>query len=89
MIVFVSDMLSDIDKTMMLKFLERNYPIKRIKHNMRFRRGIMFDDGREYILSDESQHTALRYKLIEIVKIIFYCEDSISRTIVNTFMSTK
>jgi hypothetical protein len=82
-------MLTDIDKEMMTRFLEKNYPIKRIKHNMRFRRGILFDDGREYILGDESQHTALRFKLIEAIKLIFYCDDRISREVVNNFLKSK
>lgn len=82
-------MITDTDKLMMSKFLEKNYPIKRIKHNMRFRRGILFDDGREYILGDESQHTALRFKLIETVKRIFYCDDASSRLVVNNFLQSK
>ena len=82
-------MITDTDKIMMSKFLEKNYPIKRIKHNMRFRRGILFDDGREYILGDESQHTALRFKLIEIVKRIFYCDDAASRLVVSNFLQSK
>jgi len=79
-------MFNDIDKELISNFLKRNYPIKRVKHNMRFRRGIIFDDGREYILGDESQHTTIRFKLIEVVKLIFYCEEHHSRELVNSFL---
>jgi hypothetical protein len=81
-------MLTDTDKSMMMRFLEINYPIRRIKHNTRFRRGIILE-GREFILGDETQHMSLRFKLIDIVKKIFYCDDNISRTIVNNFLNLR
>lgn len=77
------------DLELISKYLEKNYPISRVKHNTRFRRGILFDDGRTYILGDESQHIALRFKLIESIKLIFLCDEQTCRLVVNNFLKTK
>jgi hypothetical protein len=82
-------MLTDIDKNMMIKFLEKNYHVSRIKHNMRFRRGIMFDDGKSYLLGDNSQELIIKHKLIDLIKLLFSCDDETSTYIVNSYLHTK
>lgn len=81
--------MTEKDIELMRKYLEKNYPISRVKHNIRFRRGILFDDGRTYILGDETQHITLRFKLIESLKLIFMCDESTCRLVVNSFLKTK
>lgn len=73
----------------MIKFLEKNYHVSRIKHNMRFRRGIMFDDGKSYLLGDNSQELIIKYKLIDLIKLLFSCDDETSTYIVNSYLHTK
>ena len=55
-------MCTDIDKKLIKKFLEANYPVSRIKYNLRFRRAIILDDGSFFILCDNN-HQTLKYKL--------------------------
>lgn len=58
---------------MMIKFLVRNYPVARIKHNNRFRRGIMFDNGTPYLLIDANS-MPIKQKLITILNVVFNCD---------------
>ena len=73
----------------MLDFLELNYPISRIKYLTRFKRGIIFDDGRTYVLSDQTHHATLKIKLIQVLKKVFYCDESKCITMVNNFLNSK
>jgi hypothetical protein len=74
------------DIELMSKFLVKNYPITRVKHNTRFRRGILFDDGREYILGDQNQFMTLRFKLIQILKMLFLSDEQTCIIVVNKFL---
>lgn len=60
-------------ENMMIKFLVRNYPVARIKHNNRFRRGIMFDNGTPHLLIDANMFL-IKQKLITILNIVFNCD---------------
>ena len=53
---------------MMIKFLEKNYPVSRVKDKMRFKRAIILDNGISYLLSDEQSHIQLRLQLNQILK---------------------
>lgn len=75
-------MLNKIDEEMIVKFLQRNYPISRIKSNNRFKRAIVLDDG-AYILSDGNSAKPLKTKLIAILKIIFDCDATISSFLIS------
>ena len=83
------NMLTDIDKQLMLKFLTRNYPVSRIKHNMRFKRAIIFDDGSIYLLSDDSKHQLIKYKLLDTIKKVFACDDAFSKDVLNNFLPLR
>lgn len=82
-------MFTDLDKEMILKFLERNYPVSRIKTNMRFKRGIVLDDGVVYLLSSESQSLALQHKLFELIIKVFNCDDKTSKIVLDKFLRLK
>ena len=64
-------MYTDIDKKLMLKFLERNYPVSRIKDKQRFKRAIVIDNDTIYYLSDQTSHKQLKFSLVEILQKIF------------------
>lgn len=73
----------------MLKFLYKNYPVLRVKHEMHFRRAIILDDGTVCILGDENHHKRVRRKLIETLNKVFSCGESISRPVLNNFLQIK
>lgn len=81
-------MLGELDKQMMLNFLEKAYPVSRVKYNMRFKRGIILDCG-VYLLGDELQKKALHFKLSEIISLVFDCDSVTSSAIVNCFLKIK
>ena len=68
-------MYTDIDKKLMLKFLERNYPVSRIKDKQRFKRAIVIDNDTIYYLSDQTSHKQLKFSLVEILQKIFNCDE--------------
>ena len=69
-----------------MKFLETNYPVSRIKDNMRFKRAIILETG-TYFLSDEHSHIQLRLQLNQILKTVFYCDEKSSRTVLKQFLN--
>jgi len=80
-------MLSDIEINMMVKFLRRNYPVKRVKNNTRFKRAIILDDGSQYILSDDSQVLLLKYKLMELLLLIFNSDEQSNKYVITTYLN--
>ena len=79
-------MINELDKQMMLKFLQRNYPVLRIKHNMRFKRTIITDDGSEYLISDPSQIPRLKHQLQQILKLVFDSDDLTNSAVLDNFL---
>lgn len=82
-------MYTDIDKKLMLKFLERNYPKSRIKDNQRFKRAIILDNGVVYYLSDKNSYKQLKYGLAEILAKIFNCNDVIIYSVLDYFLPSR
>lgn len=83
------DMLEIQEKDMMLRFLQRNYPTYRLKHNMRFKRTIILDDGQSYHLSNKENQIRLFYGLLEVLRIVFYSDEDLSRNVVKEFLHMK
>lgn len=79
--------MSEIETNMMMRFLQRNYPVIRVKDNKRFKRAIIFDNGSTYFLSDEHSHIQLRLKLVQTLKTVFYCDEQSSRTVLKDFLN--
>lgn len=69
----------------MLKFLERNYPVSRVKLNHRFKRAIVLDSG-SYVLGDTAQQGRLIFELINILIKVFGCDEATSRAVLNNFL---
>jgi hypothetical protein len=82
------NMCTNIDKKLIKKFLESNYPVSRIKHNMKFRRAMILDDGSVFILG-ENNSQSLKYKLLESLKIVFNYEDTVLVPILDEFLPFK
>lgn len=82
-------MINDTDKQMMFKFLQRNYPVSRFKVNVRFKRGILLDDGTIYFLNktDNINKSHIINLFTKILNKIFICDDTIAKNIVKTYLN--
>lgn len=70
----------------MLKFLERNYPVSRVKLNLRFKRAIVLDNGGAFILSEPSHVSQLKFQLVDVLTKVFSCDEAISRAVLDNFL---
>jgi hypothetical protein len=77
------------EKELMLKFLNRNYPVHRIKNNMRFKRAIILENGESYILSDKKNTKELYNRLIEILKTVFSTTEEVNKDVLKNFLNLK
>ena len=80
---------TEFDKQMVLKFIERNYPVSRIKHNMRFKRAITLDNGLSFFLSDKNSHIHLKLQLVEYLRLIFSYDENFLKEVVADFLPFK
>jgi len=87
--LIVTNMYTEIDKKLMFKFLERNYPVTRIKHNMRFRRAIQLDNGQTFILGEEGSHAQLKFQLLDTLRQVFNCDEVICKVVLDSFLPIK
>lgn len=83
------DMLDTQEKDLMLRFLQRNYPTHRLKHNMRFKRSVILDDGQIYHLSDKEAQIRLFYSLMDVLRTVFYSDENLSRSVLKEFLHMK
>lgn len=81
--------MDNLDNELILRFLERNYPVSRVKHNMRFKRAITLDNGVSYFLSDENSHIQLKLQLDQILRTVFYCDETTRKTALKSFLNIK
>lgn len=79
-------MHTDMDKKLMLKFLEVNYPVSRIKDSKKFKRAIIMDNGKIYYLNDINNYKQLKFSIKEILKIIFCLDESIINSVVDIYL---
>ncbi len=82
-------MCNQKDKQLMIKFLEKNYPVSRIKYEQRFKRAIILDDGSIYGLSNEDSRIRLKYELMDKLRLVFDCDDIIISLVLNNFLNIK
>ena len=68
---------------MMLKFITRYYPVSRHKIKDRFKRGILFDDGHVYQISDKKEMDQVYHRLINILKHVFDCNEETCKLVLN------
>lgn len=53
-------MVTEKDFELIQKYLNRNYPIQRLKFNGKFKRAILFDNGRTYLVSNPNDKPYLK-----------------------------
>jgi hypothetical protein len=64
-------MITEKDLELIQKYLNRNYPVQRLKHKGKFKRAIIFDDGRTYMLSNKNDKPFLKKEMISSIEIVF------------------
>lgn len=85
-------MENQVMENMMLKFLVINYPISRVKNStpinkhIRFKRGILLDNGKTYFLSDKLAIIEVKHRLLDILKKVFYCNELTCLAVLNRFL---
>ena len=77
------------EEKLMIKFLELSFPVRRIKHNMRFKRTIINEYGEAFQLSNQKQSNLLYFKLLDTLKIVFDTPDSLNKHVLKTFLHLK
>jgi hypothetical protein len=59
------------DLELIQKYLNRNYPVQRLKYDGKFKRAILFDNGRTYLLSNKNDKPYLKKEMITAIETIF------------------
>jgi hypothetical protein len=64
-------MITEKDLELVKKYLQMNYPVQRLKHNGKFKRAILFDSGKTYMLSDKNDKPYLKKEMVSNIEIVF------------------
>jgi hypothetical protein len=64
-------MITEKDLELIQKYLNRNYAVQRIKYNGKFKRAIIFDNGKTYMLSNQNDKVYLKKEMISTLEIVF------------------
>jgi hypothetical protein len=59
------------DLELIQKYLNRNYPVQRLKYDGKFKRAILFDNGKTYLLSNKNDKPYLKKEMVTTIEIIF------------------
>ncbi len=77
-------MEKNIDKFDMLviDYIQKTYKVTRVKHNLRFRRAMVLDDGKAYQLKDMLETKKIKFKLGYYIETIFACDPEHSQRLI-------
>lgn len=64
-------MMTKKDLELIQKYLNRNYPVQRLKYDGKFKRAILFDNGKTYLLSNKNDKPYLKKEMVTTIEIIF------------------
>jgi hypothetical protein len=73
--------MTDFDK-LIIDYIKTTYKVSRIKDKMRFRRGMILDDGLQYLLKDEATTKKIKFKLAVYISLIFSCKENHAQKLV-------
>jgi hypothetical protein len=59
------------DLELIQKYLNSNYPVQRLKYDGKFKRAILFDNGRTYLLSNKNDKPYLKKEMVKATETIF------------------
>ena len=86
---YLLDMYMESDKQLIKKYLERNYPIQRVKTNKGFKRAIHLETGHTYFLGQVETHNQLRHELATILILIFSFQVWFIHSVLDEFLPLK
>jgi hypothetical protein len=64
-------MITEKDLELIQKYLNKNYPVQRLKYNGKFKRAILFDNGKTYLLSNNNDKPFLKKEMILAIETVF------------------
>ncbi len=64
-------MMTKKDLELIQKYLNRNYPVQRLKYDGKFKRAILFDNGKTYLLSNKNDKPYLKKEMVTAIETIF------------------
>ena len=64
-------MMTKKDLELIQKYLNSNYPVQRLKYDGKFKRAILFDNGRTYLLSNKNDKPYLKKEMVKATETIF------------------
>ena len=79
-------MYTDKDKEMVLKYLQRHYPVCRVKIDNKFKRAITLNNGESYQLNNKANYNILKSHLIKMLNLVFSFDEAFCRNILNNFL---
>lgn len=82
-------MIDTQERNLMMKFLIRNYPVRRLKFNKHFKRAIVTDDGHIHHLSNKESHKNLYFILLKTLKTVFYSDNELNQDVLKSFLHIK
>jgi hypothetical protein len=59
------------DLELIQKYLNSNYPVQRLKYDGKFKRAILFDNGKTYLLSNKNDKPYLKKEMVTAIETIF------------------
>jgi len=82
-------MFNQVDKDLILKFLNLNHPIIRVKHKKRFTRAIEVN-GFVFILKDMKSYEPLKQKLFDDLIVVFSPKNFLAISdVLDNFLKSK
>jgi len=79
-------MVTEKDLQLIQKYLSRNYPVERIKYNGKFKRAIVFDNGKTYLLSNDRDKPYLKKQMIEAIQTVFGFSSEDTTILINQYL---
>ena len=79
-------MLTEKDIEMIQRFLQKNYPVQRVKTNLKFKRAILFDNGHTYWLSNDRDKTNLKREMVNLSMRVFGFDEKLTTNIVTNYL---
>lgn len=66
-----------------IDYIRTTYKVTRIKSNNRFRRAMILDDGRVYLLKDEPETKKIKFKVADYLRLIFALDKNHSQKLIS------
>lgn len=79
-------MVTEKDLQLIQFYLSKNYPVQRIKNNGKFKRCVVFDNGKMYLLSNQNDKLSLKKEMISDLIIVFGFNNLVSSNVISQYL---